>query len=845
MISRSLVAGPSRALARVRHASTSAEVPVAAASSSTNTPHTDAPTPASASSSAPQRGRRYTPRQYNDLRPIQVLSTLPRSNASPVRQDPSTAARTYALYDNLPRDTRRHLPLRVLQNVLRAVAPRFDDAEASANAPPGRARLVANTRQARAVERKLRTVVADMLAAGLRPALADWTYVLKTLARLGHMAACEAVAAEMPERLRADAAVIEQRLGAVIRRARNLEAAKTRLRPVDVQRLVSVLWDIFGLLEKADVVLRRPTLEMLLAAICRVRDPTRWLDDAEAAEATARIDALFDFVLAEGYGFDLKTLVRDESDVYAPVTHRVLNVILDHMRARRDSPYRTLTVFELFAAQTVALPHVVDAAELAEATEQAENEDDEIPTLSSLTAAEEAGAQRLDWLGRPKNPTDSSSTSFDASTPTTPGESGSKPVLSSAFLSPIPRPSTLSPSAAPPERAPYNPMSITHLLHSAAAVSDLALALQILSGAIHATHAHRAAWLASYLGTPAGTPVPHAGVRVSAKWFAPVVALSSDQYARSAARIAHMAQNALDWAREERRVMAAHHAASRNVTEAVVGTGPASAIETSTRPETAAEADGATSDLHSAAEGASVDGVGDSTAVDEHDVDLDLHDDVEAALPGPGRPRWADSPRDRRKLRSAGVLIVNEHYDALVDEIAELEGVVARAHALRDKRTAWKGEAWLGRGWGGKVPDDKVAAALADGLVHLDASAGLALRIHTAPPTVVELARAADGDEGTDELLRATFTVLSRPKDEKDKRELRQLRAKVVEQEAEIASLHAKLASARANVVRSSQASQSQKKTSPKKPPANASLLQPNVKRRKVVQDEFAGSDSD
>ncbi|KAK4686010.1 hypothetical protein P7C73_g4132, partial [Tremellales sp. Uapishka_1] len=75
--------------------------------------------------------------------------------------------------------------------------------------------------------------------------------------------------------------------------------------------------------------------------------------------------------------------------------------------------------------------------------------------------------------------------------------------------------------------------------------------------------------------------------------------------------------------------------------------------------------------------------------------------------------------------------------------------------------------------------------------------------------------------------------------------ELRDLRTQVAQRDAEISSLHSKLSSLRAKAIREAPA-ESKKVPSPvKKAPVNASLLQPNQKRRKAVEDEFAGSDDD
>jgi len=102
-------------------------------------------------------------------------------------------------------------------------------------------------------------------------------------------------------------------------------------------------------------------------------------------------------------------------------------------------------------------------------------------------------------------------------------------------------------------------------------------------------------------------------------------------------------------------------------------------------------------------------------------------------------------------------------------------------------------------------------------------------------------------DKNVRHLLTAAFELLARPPPSGgDKTELRALRAQISQKDDEISSLTTKLASAKATVVRAT-ASDNKKVVSPqkKKAPANASALQPNAKRRKVVEDEFAGSDDE
>ncbi|ORX33507.1 hypothetical protein BD324DRAFT_276364 [Kockovaella imperatae] len=92
-------------------------------------------------------------------------------------------------------------------------------------------------------------------------------------------------------------------------------------------------------------------------------------------------------------------------------------------------------------------------------------------------------------------------------------------------------------------------------------------------------------------------------------------------------------------------------------------------------------------------------------------------------------------------------------------------------------------------------------------------------------------------------LLNAAFTLLEPPSGTTQASEMRSLRAQLTQKDNEISSLNAKLSSARASVVRSTAVDKKGTSLSPqKKVPANASALQPNQKRRKAIEEEFAGS---
>ncbi|WVR04330.1 hypothetical protein IAU60_001330 [Kwoniella sp. DSM 27419] len=191
-------------------------------------------------------------------------------------------------------------------------------------------------------------------------------------------------------------------------------------------------------------------------------------------------------------------------------------------------------------------------------------------------------------------------------------------------------------------------------------------------------------------------------------------------------------------------------------------------------------------------------------------------------------------------------------------------------HTLIPARTS-RGSAQV-RSWSGseKMPygfeasEEEVAEAVRDGMLHIDQGtdsdlgledqSNLTLQI-LVQPYPVEIDLRLDPEPRSTHLLSAAYSLLthqstytSSSKGGSANSDLRDLRAQLVQKDAEISALNAKLASMKATVVRVT-ASDNKKKMqmSPQKPkpPANASKLQPNQKKRKAVVDEFAGSSDD
>ncbi|WVQ97687.1 hypothetical protein IAU59_004801 [Kwoniella sp. CBS 9459] len=154
--------------------------------------------------------------------------------------------------------------------------------------------------------------------------------------------------------------------------------------------------------------------------------------------------------------------------------------------------------------------------------------------------------------------------------------------------------------------------------------------------------------------------------------------------------------------------------------------------------------------------------------------------------------------------------------------------------------------------------EDEIAEAIREGLLHVDCgprrvvdlarTAEIQLHILVQPePIVVDLQEEADDSDSMMTLLTTAYSLLAAPKPSSAKNnpaELRDLQAQISQKDAEIAALNSRLASMKATVVRATASDNRKVQQSPQKakPPANASKLQPNQKKRKAVEDEFVGS---
>ncbi|RXK42145.1 hypothetical protein M231_00502 [Tremella mesenterica] len=148
-----------------------------------------------------------------------------------------------------------------------------------------------------------------------------------------------------------------------------------------------------------------------------------------------------------------------------------------------------------------------------------------------------------------------------------------------------------------------------------------------------------------------------------------------------------------------------------------------------------------------------------------------------------------------------------------------------------------------------------ISEAITDGNLHLDlpSSKSQALTLHIFLPNERSLVydlQLIEGQNAGMELLGIIGTILQRkpqePKDvDKLRDEIRMLKVSLAEKDKTINTYQSKITALEGKLVRASPKKPKTATSPSRRAPAGASKLQPNQKRRQMVEDEFAGSDSE
>ncbi|ALO60541.1 hypothetical protein CND05053 [Cryptococcus deneoformans JEC21] len=154
--------------------------------------------------------------------------------------------------------------------------------------------------------------------------------------------------------------------------------------------------------------------------------------------------------------------------------------------------------------------------------------------------------------------------------------------------------------------------------------------------------------------------------------------------------------------------------------------------------------------------------------------------------------------------------------------------------------------------------EEDLAAAIETGMLHVDcgrrsvdlsALDELSLHVLIQPKPIITYLTLGKVEDYVGQLIEVNYKLLSRPVATKeDPSEVKKLRSQLVRKDEEIATIRSKMSNLSSQGASRGSDYKSSPSQSPQKPrtiiPKNASKIQPNQKRRRVMQEEFA-SDSD
>ncbi|WVR06233.1 hypothetical protein IAU60_003263 [Kwoniella sp. DSM 27419] len=412
-------AGSSRAPLIARHASTSASASEERASSSASSSfHPEnllgsvaspvMPTSASLrrpvpsvhffDPSSPRSSQRAVPLPEPTAREADVVRELKEMLAqSHTARDEVFAARVWQNYNSLSSSYRRSLDPAFLQNIFRYVLPNSKYMNSAVQPPKGlspaqlRSRLSRSSDLGAKWERRLRTVAGDMMAssaAAIDPQI--FIGALKKLAHVGDREGCEAIIREIRYRYEDQLSFHQLRvmythaLRSVSRWLRN-NAHRHKTAQVEIMGAVDTSRRLILAMQEKGISPNATTAENLLN-IGRLVSSS--VTDAATVEA---FDKLSEVILTNGYSMDIANLAfGPESTTLKP---SVKLAVID-LLGRRGRLYDMLAAFDAL------FPGDVDRLPLRAAEDALVEEEEEVPTLSALMAAEQAGRAERGWFGQ-------------------------------------------------------------------------------------------------------------------------------------------------------------------------------------------------------------------------------------------------------------------------------------------------------------------------------------------------------------------------------------------------------------------------------------------------------------
>ncbi|WVQ96818.1 hypothetical protein IAU59_003925 [Kwoniella sp. CBS 9459] len=518
----------------------------------------------------------------NELREMVNLSNTVR--------DEVFAARVWQMYNSLSPAYRRSLDINFLQSVFRYILPNTRYMRMIVQTPKRdlgpsvlKSRLTRNSELGTKWERRLRTVAADMMsvsASKINPQV--FINALDKLAFVGDKAGCEAIIKEI--RHRYDDRLTYQQLRtmythalkSVSRWLRN-HAHRHRTAQKEIMDAAQTARRLILAMQEKDISPNGTTAENLL-------NISRLVSSTVTDQPTiASFDQLSEVILTKGYSLDIANLALGPEAIKLKPSVKL--AIID-LLGRKGRLYEMLASFDaLFPGDIDKLPFNVneDVAGKSQLAVEQEEEDEVIPTLSAMIAAEQAERAQRGWFGqRAKVDESISAQAFVNAEPGDISSSASStfadiPRQFNDFMPPIPTPfeilnpdsfSSVGSSTASDILSRLEDPSCLNLarpvdgegavvssvlamlsrawsskIHTAANDTRYKdISIQILRIALRAAHVEQARWVHSLQGVSSGSRlIERPGLRAEPNWFNAVWRTvrwtrSSDRRGRTAAR---------------------------------------------------------------------------------------------------------------------------------------------------------------------------------------------------------------------------------------------------------------------------------------------------------------------
>ncbi|KAK8858468.1 hypothetical protein IAR55_002695 [Kwoniella newhampshirensis] len=383
-----------------------------------------------------------TPENHDEtdlLRQLRDLLALPASSRNQWR-----STQIWRLYRILSPAFRRSLDIATMQNVFQSVLPntffvqKITGPIEASTAENLKLRLHKYRNLGEKWERRLRTVAADMMAA--HPDKVDprvFVKPLRKLAMLGEKTGCEEIIREVRYRYDGNGKVqvspklLRQMYNSGLQSvARWLGANAHRWRSAqrDIAEAIEVTRRLVTAMQEANIPPSPRTADSLL-------NTARFVSSASTDQTTRKaFDRLTEMILTEGYGLNLNEAKAPGLHSEAKLRNAARMAVIDMLGRKGD-------VFGMIAAAdhifTEAEERMQRLSSISEKDSNVEVEED-IPTLSSMLAAEQAARAERGWFGRKTSKVEEQSTSAV-------GEFAEQSTFNKRrrfadFLSPIPTP---------------------------------------------------------------------------------------------------------------------------------------------------------------------------------------------------------------------------------------------------------------------------------------------------------------------------------------------------------------------------------------------------------------------